>query len=161
MRLENEFCTPANQRRVLQIIHGMPESHAERQELFEALLSGLGGIITNVSFKDYLRNESIGPISSTACRRVRLAWCCGSRRRGLPSGLAGGLTQAGNLNSSLRESLTIIPVARASGHWTCQQENWWRLLGAAGWRRGALAAQVAASSKTDACAGKLAMSPVC
>ncbi|NLV73090.1 MAG: hypothetical protein GXY52_00170 [Chloroflexi bacterium] len=99
MRLENEFCTPANQRRVLQIIHGMPESHAERQELFEALLErGFGGIITNVSFKDYLRNEKYWADFIDGLQQARalgmVLWLYDEE--GYPSGLAGGLTQAGN-----------------------------------------------------------------
>ena len=58
MKLQKEFLNPGNERRVLQIVHGLPESAQERHELLDALQArGFGGIVTNVSFKDYLVNE--------------------------------------------------------------------------------------------------------
>ncbi|MHB9032993.1 MAG: glycosyl hydrolase family 2 protein [Anaerolineae bacterium] len=99
MSLRAEFVRPTNERRVLQIVHGLPETSAERQALLDALAARcFGGIVTNVSFKDYLRNEKYWADFSDGLQRARglgmELWLYDEE--GYPSGLAGGLTLSGN-----------------------------------------------------------------
>lgn len=99
MTLKNEFANPGNQRRILQIVHGLPETADERRQLLEALYTrGFGGIVTNVSFKEYLRNEKYWDDFIDGIKLARelgmVLWLYDEE--GYPSGLAGGLTLAGN-----------------------------------------------------------------
>lgn len=99
MEIQKEFLKPGNDRRVLQIVHGLPESAQERQELLDALKArGFGGIVTNVSFKDYLVNSKYWADFIDGLRYARSLgmelWLYDEE--GYPSGLAGGLTLAGN-----------------------------------------------------------------
>ncbi len=92
--------TPAsfpNSNRPLQIVHGLDQwpdtSDAGLRERFGALhAAGLGGIVTNVSFKQYLRDPAAWAL---LCRGVRLAHAAGLRvwiydEEGYPSPAAGG-----------------------------------------------------------------------
>ncbi|MCE5259794.1 MAG: hypothetical protein LLG44_12185 [Chloroflexi bacterium] len=99
MSIRSEFADPSNERRVLQIVHGLPETAEERQSLLESLASlGFGGVVTNVSFKDYLRNEKYWADFTDGLTRAQalemVLWLYDEE--GYPSGLAGGLTLAGN-----------------------------------------------------------------
>lgn len=99
MEIQKEFLNPGNERRVLQIVHGLSESAQERRELLDGLKArGFGGVVTNVSFKDYLVNEKYWADFSDGLRYARSLgmelWLYDEE--GYPSGLAGGLTQAGN-----------------------------------------------------------------
>ncbi|MHB1354655.1 MAG: hypothetical protein ACYCZF_01620 [Anaerolineae bacterium] len=99
MDIKQEFLRPGNERRVLQIVHGLPESAQERRELLDELQAlGFGGVVTNVSFKDYLVNDKYWEDFLDGIRYARSLgmelWLYDEE--GYPSGLAGGLTQAGN-----------------------------------------------------------------
>ncbi|HPC95946.1 MAG TPA: hypothetical protein PLU87_13445 [Sedimentisphaerales bacterium] len=84
--------------RPLQIVHGVPE----QQVTFEAMMGlkdlGLGGIVCNVAFADYLRSEESWEVLVRAvesCSQAGLrVWIYDED--GYPSGAAGGLVLAEN-----------------------------------------------------------------
>lgn len=81
--------------RILKIVHGLPEQPEEQDKLLGKLkVQGFGGIVTNVSFKDYLQSEVRWQSFVRGIHEAKKAgmalWLYDER--GYPSGNAGGLT---------------------------------------------------------------------
>jgi hypothetical protein len=93
--LAERFAVPPAASRILKIIHGLPDAAAELDRLFQSLLAqGFGGLVTNVSFADYLVSEQKWQAFVRGVREAKKAgmalWLYDER--GYPSGNAGGLT---------------------------------------------------------------------
>ncbi|MBP8130793.1 MAG: hypothetical protein KA184_14540 [Candidatus Hydrogenedentes bacterium] len=84
--------------RPLQIVHGMPPEQATREHVKSYLEAGLGGIVCNVSFKEYLKSEDHWNTlvkTVAACREAGLVvWLYDED--GYPSGSAGGTVLESN-----------------------------------------------------------------
>jgi hypothetical protein len=84
--------------RPMQIIHGVEPRQASMEGMRRYLDLGLGGVVANVSFRDYLRSETNWKTLAAAvdaCRRLGLGvWIYDEE--GYPSGAAGGLVLAEN-----------------------------------------------------------------
>lgn len=92
--LEVRFARPPAAARLLKIIHGWPDEAAEQDRWRTQLLrQGFGGVVCNVSFREYLESE---PRWEAFRRAVTEAKAAGMAlwlydERGYPSGNAGGL----------------------------------------------------------------------
>lgn len=95
--LREQFLNPANRYRTLQIIHNFDSFGTDeatlRQRLEWLKATGIGGLVCNVSFKDYLRSEEQWRIFLTG---LKVAEELGLHlwlydEEGYPSGAAGGL----------------------------------------------------------------------
>jgi hypothetical protein len=95
--MRQQFRNPPNEFRPLQIIHGFDYlGHSEytiRQGIGALKELGIGGLVVNVSFKDYMRSKEQWEIFQTG---LRIAERLGLRlwlydEDGYPSGAAGGL----------------------------------------------------------------------
>lgn len=97
--LEERFREPPADRRILQIIHGFPEDPAARAAALDRLVArGFGGLVVNVSFRDYLRSEERweefrAGVEAAEARGLVL-WLYDED--GYPSAAAGGLTLEGH-----------------------------------------------------------------
>ncbi|UCD28500.1 MAG: hypothetical protein JSV03_15690 [Planctomycetota bacterium] len=84
---------PPPELRPLQIVHGLTENQAGVEYISAIKEVGLGGIVCNVNFHDYLRSEANWATlikAVDACREVGLiVWIYDEQ--GYPSGAAGGL----------------------------------------------------------------------
>ena len=93
--LAERFADPPAEARILKIVHGLPDAPEAQDTLFESLLErGFGGMVTNVSFTDYLESEEKW---AAFVRGVHAAKDLGMAmwlydERGYPSCKAGGLT---------------------------------------------------------------------
>lgn len=87
------WSAPGAELRPLQIVHGVPESQAHAAAMAALRDLGLGGIVCNVNFTDYLVSEPNWTMlvkAVEACHEVGLlAWIYDEK--GYPSGSAGGL----------------------------------------------------------------------
>ena len=91
---------PVNDRRILQIVHaGNPKKPAEMKTRLEDLYRrGFGGVVTNVSFENYLRSEQAWTdfrVWVEAGKKLGMTlWLYDEK--GYPSASAGGLTLEGH-----------------------------------------------------------------
>jgi len=97
--LAGRFADPPAEARILKIVHGLPDGPDGQDGLLLSLVSqGFGGIVTNVSFADYLQSEDKWAAFVRAvheAKRIGMAlWLYDER--GYPSGKAGGLTLLGH-----------------------------------------------------------------
>jgi hypothetical protein len=94
-RAADPFVDPPARYRILKIVHGLPDAPAAREQLLTKLRSqGFGGMVTNVSFKDYLQSEAHWQSFVDGIHKAKQAgmalWLYDEH--GYPSGCAGGLT---------------------------------------------------------------------
>ncbi|GMV95002.1 MAG: hypothetical protein AMXMBFR82_47800 [Candidatus Hydrogenedentota bacterium] len=93
--IAERFANPPAESRILKIVHSLPDAPDGQDGLLQSLLNqGFGGIVTNVSFTDYLESEEKW---SAFVRGVNAAKDMGTAlwlydERGYPSCKAGGLT---------------------------------------------------------------------
>lgn len=97
--LAERFADPPAEARILKIVHRLPDSPEAQDRLFHSLASqGFGGIVTNVSFADYLQSEEKWTAFVRGvheAKKVGMAlWLYDER--GYPSCKAGGLTLRGH-----------------------------------------------------------------
>ncbi len=91
---EKRFAQPPADARILKIIHGWPDApDAQDQVISRLRAQGFGGVVCNVSFKDYLESEALW---QAFARAVKVAKDAGFAlwlydERGYPSGNGGGL----------------------------------------------------------------------
>lgn len=93
--LPERFSTPPARARILKIVHSLPDDPAAQDNLIHSLLAqGFGGMVTNVSFADYLESNSKWTAFVRGVQQAKQAglalWLYDER--GYPSGNAGGLT---------------------------------------------------------------------
>ena len=111
---------PPAELRPLQIVHGVPPAQATPEAMTKLKELGLGGIVCNVSFSEYMRSEAHWQTlieAVEACRDTGLVvWIYDED--GYPSGAAGGLVLQQNpkleaialaYDSSLPESFILRP----------------------------------------------------
>lgn len=89
------FAAPPSAPRILKIIHSAPDAPDEQDALLRLLASqGFGGVVTNVSFSEYLESEAnwsaFTRFVSAARGAGMVLWLYDER--GYPSGTAGGIT---------------------------------------------------------------------
>lgn len=95
--LAERFADPPASCRILKIVHSLPDKPDDQDTLFRQLIAqGFGGIVTNVSFTDYLTGEEkwaafVRGVSEAKKLGMAL-WLYDEK--GYPSGTAGGLTLA-------------------------------------------------------------------
>lgn len=98
MTLHQQFQSPPNHRRILQIIHNFPDAAHLERFLMNWKARGFGGIVCNVHFNDYLRSEekwkTFGQGVQAALELGMTVWLYDEQ--GYPSGAAGGLTLEGH-----------------------------------------------------------------
>jgi len=93
--LTERLTVPPAKSRILKIVHGLPDAPEDQDVLFASLLGqGFGGIVTNVSFGEYLESDEKW---AAFVRGVHEAKAAGMAlwlydERGYPSGNAGGIT---------------------------------------------------------------------
>ena len=93
--MASAFANPPAETRILKIVHGLPDDVTAQDGLFQHLQSqGFGGIVTNLSFEQYLESE---PKWQAFVRGVKEAKGRGMAmwlydEKGYPSGNAGGVT---------------------------------------------------------------------
>ncbi|MCC6145725.1 MAG: hypothetical protein IT368_18110 [Candidatus Hydrogenedentes bacterium] len=97
--LAQRFQTPPPRNRILPIVHMLPDSPEQQEQLLDTRVQkGFGGIVTNVSFADYLKSEDRWEDlvhTVQAAKELGLAlWLYDER--GYPSCKAGGLTLEGH-----------------------------------------------------------------
>lgn len=94
----SDWSKPPVQCRPLQIVHGLPAKQATPEAMAKLKDLGLGGIVCNVAFGEYLRSEANWEVLEQAvesCREVGLrVWIYDED--GYPSGAAGGLVLEGH-----------------------------------------------------------------
>jgi len=94
----SDWSNPPVQCRPLQIVHGVPAKQATPEAMAKLKDLGLGGIVCNVAFGEYLRSEANWEVLEQAvesCREVGLrVWIYDED--GYPSGAAGGLVLEGH-----------------------------------------------------------------
>jgi hypothetical protein len=93
------FADPPAPSRILRIIHSWPNNADEQNILIRTLIDqGFGGVVSNVSFTDYLQSEDRWKDYVRAITEAKKAgmslWFYDER--GYPSGTAGGLTLQGH-----------------------------------------------------------------
>ncbi|MBL9136076.1 MAG: hypothetical protein JNK85_09420 [Verrucomicrobiales bacterium] len=96
---EERVAAPPGDARILKIIHPWPGTPEAQDQLIQHLKGqGFGGVVCNVSFDDYLRNETHWQSFVRAVHAARQAgfalWLYDER--GYPSGNAGGRTLEGH-----------------------------------------------------------------
>ncbi len=89
------FADPAARFRILRIVHSLPDAPDAQEKLLATLKAqGFGGMVTNVSFKDYLQSDARWQsfrVGIDKAKQLGMAmWLYDER--GYPSGNAGGLT---------------------------------------------------------------------
>lgn len=94
LAVQAAFANPPLAMRILKIVHGWPDDPAQQDSWQESLLQqGFGGVVCNVSSRDYLTGEDQWLAFERAVRRARergmVLWLYDER--GYPSGTAGGL----------------------------------------------------------------------
>jgi hypothetical protein len=93
-----QFQSPPNHRRILQIIHNFPKGDALAGTLMNWKARGFGGVVCNVHFKDYLRSEENWKAFGAGVRQAldlgMTVWLYDEE--GYPSGTAGGRTLEGH-----------------------------------------------------------------
>ncbi|NUQ00135.1 MAG: hypothetical protein HUU35_09810, partial [Armatimonadetes bacterium] len=95
--LVERFANPPGRARILKIVHNLPDQPEAQAELLDSLIrQGFGGMVTNVSFTDYLRSDAkweafLQTVTQAKARGMAL-WLYDEK--GYPSGTAGGLTLA-------------------------------------------------------------------
>ncbi len=95
MTTRSRFANPAADRRILQMFHRIPATAEGRRHIYEKLkAAGFGGLVTNVSFEQYLESEEHWHEFLNGVAEARQAgfWLWLYDEEGYPSGLAGGLT---------------------------------------------------------------------
>lgn len=97
--LAERFVDPPAESRILKIIHSWPNSAADQGILIRTLVDqGFGGVVSNVSFTDYLTSEDRWKDYARALTEAKKAgmslWVYDEK--GYPSGTAGGLTMKGH-----------------------------------------------------------------
>lgn len=93
--LAERFAEPPAATRILKIVHSLPDDPEQQSMLLLGLASqGFGGIVTNVSFTNYLEDESRWEAFATGVAKAKAAgmtlWLYDEK--GYPSGTAGGIT---------------------------------------------------------------------
>ena len=89
-----DFLSPPAESRILKIIHNWPDEPQAQDALIQRLAGqGFGGVVCNVSFKDYLASEAKWKAFSRAIAEAKRAgfslWLYDEK--GYPSGAAGGI----------------------------------------------------------------------
>lgn len=116
--LQEQFRNPPNEFRTLQIIHGFDglggDEATLRQRLEELRKMGIGGLVANVSFRDYMRSEEQWQIFQTG---IRVAEQLGFTlwlydEEGYPSGAAGDLVLERNPDF---EAIGLVRVVGDNG----------------------------------------------
>lgn len=97
--LAARFANPPANARILKIIHSWPDAAEAQSMLIRSLIStGFGGVVSNVSFTDYLKSEDRWKDfvrAVTAAKKSGMTlWIYDEK--GYPSGTAGGLTMQGH-----------------------------------------------------------------
>jgi len=97
--LAERFADPPAASRILKIVHAFPDDPTKQDMLIRSLVSqGFGGVVTNVSFTDYLESEKKWRAFAhwvNEARKVGMAlWLYDEH--GYPSGTAGGITLRGH-----------------------------------------------------------------
>ena len=92
--LRERFANPSPTHRIIKIIHGWPEKSEDQDRLIGMLKrQGFGGVVCNVSFKDYLESQvlwdSFKRAVSQAKKQDMVLWLYDEK--GYPSANAGGL----------------------------------------------------------------------
>lgn len=98
-RAADPFAEPPARFRILKMVHGLPDAPAAQDKLLAGLTAqGFGGMVTNVSFKDYLQSDARWKSFVDGVHKAKQAgmalWLYDER--GYPSGLAGGRTMQGH-----------------------------------------------------------------
>lgn len=93
--LAERFADPPAATRILKIVHSLPDSPEQQGMLLLGLASqGFGGIVTNVSFTNYLEDEARWEAFASGVAKAKAAgmalWLYDEH--GYPSGTAGGIT---------------------------------------------------------------------
>jgi hypothetical protein len=93
------FVDPPARFRILKMVHGLPDAPAAQDKLLAKLKTqGFGGMVANISFHEYLRNEQHWQSFVAGIHKAKQAgmalWLYDEH--GYPSGNAGGLTMAGH-----------------------------------------------------------------
>ena len=96
--LESRFSAPPSENRILKIIHNWPDAPAAQDSLISTLTGqGFGGVVSNVSFTDYMVSEGKWDAFLRAVAEAKRAgfsmWLYDEK--GYPSGTAGGLVLEG------------------------------------------------------------------
>ena len=92
--MREKFTKPSSTHRIIKIIHGWPEKSEDQDRLIGILKrQGFGGVVCNVSFKDYLESQVLWDSFKRAVNRARqedmVLWLYDEK--GYPSANAGGL----------------------------------------------------------------------
>lgn len=92
--LEERFVDPPGDARILKIIHGWPDDPQAQDALITGLASqGFGGVVSNISFTEYLESEEMWEAFLRAVGEAKDAgmaqWLYDEK--GYPSGAAGGI----------------------------------------------------------------------
>ncbi|MBT3289139.1 MAG: hypothetical protein HN380_17470 [Victivallales bacterium] len=93
--LAERFANPPAATRILKIVHALPDAPEQQSMLLLGLANqGFGGIVTNVSFTNYLEDESKWEAFVAGVKKAKAGgmalWLYDEK--GYPSGTAGGLT---------------------------------------------------------------------
>lgn len=93
--LAERFAVPSADARILKIVHNLPDGLEEQDQLFQKLVAqGLGGMVVNVSFNEYMESEAKWEAfirGVNEAKRLGMSlWLYDEC--GYPSGSAGGLT---------------------------------------------------------------------
>lgn len=118
--LAERFANPPANARILKIIHNWPDEPEAQDSLLLTLLGqGFGGVVSNVSFDDYM-------VSATKwaafLRGIAEAKKCGMAlwlydERAYPSGTAGGLTLEGKNTPPWRDPKALPPPPALHPEW--------------------------------------------
>jgi hypothetical protein len=110
------FVDPPARFRILPLIYGLPDAPAARKQLLDKLkMQGFGGMVTNVSFDDYLQNDAHWQSFADGVYKAKQAglalWLYDEH--GYPSGNAAGLTMRGHPEWETRG---LLVADRVVGH---------------------------------------------
>ena len=112
-----DFAHPPAGSRILKIIHSWPDDPAAQDALIQRLAGqGFGGVVCNVSFKEYLVSDAKWKAFTRAVEEAKKAgfalWLYDEK--GYPSGTAGGIVLRGHPEWEARGLL--ISDAEVRGH---------------------------------------------
>lgn len=118
--LADRFANPPACARIIKIIHNWPDGPGAQDELIQTLLSqGFGGVVSNVSFDDYMVSETkwaalLRGIAEAKKHGMAL-WLYDERA--YPSGCAGGITMEGHPVPQWRKPDGIPPPPALHPDW--------------------------------------------
>lgn len=112
--LKERFAAPPADARIIKIVHSLPDTPEAQDALFASLIAqGFGGIVTNISFHDYLESEERW---TSFVRGIEAAKALGMSlwlydERGYPSGAAGGIVLRDHPEYEARGLLVVDAAA--------------------------------------------------